>query len=675
MQLNNNYAQEIKFYRTNGPFGFQCSSFLNDSKNNLYATDYYTLYKSTDQGNTWNKILKPDSASCDLKIDKNDILYLGSNSGTFISLDFGASWKLGKDYVDSNLSDSKGGQYKLGGNGILYLNNMGEVWKDITPLNCRYEIKSLLIDNMDNIYIAGGNEGMVWNGGVFISTDAGNSWTEYFHGNECKLLHVNKMNEVFVDVCHTSIDSIYCTSNHGLNWTKILPGSYYDVLVNSDDRGTYLYTLFNSAYSQVYFKDYNSSTYTKILDTPRQAIAKYFHNGLILMSYLNGYGISKSSDYGKTWSTIWKDFSSAKVTSITKQGGLLFSTSRYGGVFKSTNNGNDWEYIGLIDYPLNCSAADQNGCLHIGGSGVVFRSTDLQNFEKQTQPGAMSITVLDTANVFYSNGFGDIYRSTDSGQNWSLSHLGGGVEFDRCVIDKQGRIYAANRENIIYSDDKGNTWSNTSFNIWRPLCIGVNSKNEIYVGTFDGLYKSSDRGISWEKIYDSSTLIADRIFIDSKDNIYFIANDFKAYYTMDLGKTWAQLRVGLNDLYVACIEEDADGHLLVGTDQGGVFRSKESIITSVENKKEVPNSIFLYQNYPNPFNPSTTISYSIPQKSFVELKVYDLLGREILILVNGEKLAGKYEVQFDGKELSSGIYFYKLQSGSFFQTKKFVLLK
>ena len=83
----------------------------------------------------------------------------------------------------------------------------------------------------------------------------------------------------------------------------------------------------------------------------------------------------------------------------------------------------------------------------------------------------------------------------------------------------------------------------------------------------------------------------------------------------------------------------------------------------------------LGQNYPNPFNPSTTIKYSIPTSEFVTLKVYDVLGEEVTTLVNEDKPAGSYEVEVNTAGLSSGIYFYKLQSGSFVETKKMILMK
>ena len=89
----------------------------------------------------------------------------------------------------------------------------------------------------------------------------------------------------------------------------------------------------------------------------------------------------------------------------------------------------------------------------------------------------------------------------------------------------------------------------------------------------------------------------------------------------------------------------------------------------------MPTEFSLKQNYPNPFNPNTSIQYTVSSNQFVSLKVYDILGNEIVTLVNEEKLAGKYEVEFDATELTSGIYFYKLTAGPFIQTNKMVLLR
>jgi hypothetical protein len=101
-----------------------------------------------------------------------------------------------------------------------------------------------------------------------------------------------------------------------------------------------------------------------------------------------------------------------------------------------------------------------------------------------------------------------------------------------------------------------------------------------------------------------------------------------------------------------------------------------NVLTDVKDKSgSVPTEYALYQNYPNPFNPATKIRYSIPKSSFVQLKVYDLLGNEIKSLVKEQQSAGYHEVEFNAGNLSSGIYFYRLQTDNFSVSKKLILMK
>ena len=90
---------------------------------------------------------------------------------------------------------------------------------------------------------------------------------------------------------------------------------------------------------------------------------------------------------------------------------------------------------------------------------------------------------------------------------------------------------------------------------------------------------------------------------------------------------------------------------------------------------KVPDKYVLYQNYPNPFNPSTKIRFDIPKSSLVKLSVYDMIGREVAVLVNSEIKPGSYEYQWDGANVASGVYFYKLQTEGFVQVKKMILIK
>ncbi len=105
------------------------------------------------------------------------------------------------------------------------------------------------------------------------------------------------------------------------------------------------------------------------------------------------------------------------------------------------------------------------------------------------------------------------------------------------------------------------------------------------------------------------------------------------------------------------------------------FGGGRGSVVEVENDANKPREFALYQNYPNPFNPTTHIRYTIPKNSYVTLKVYDALGSEVATLVQGEKPAGLYEVEFDASKLSSGIYFYELKANNNVITRKMILLK
>ena len=135
------------------------------------------------------------------------------------------------------------------------------------------------------------------------------------------------------------------------------------------------------------------------------------------------------------------------------------------------------------------------------------------------------------------------------------------------------------------------------------------------------------------------------------------------------------------------IESGDDNRMFDYSLQGAIINGKvygDTTITGIAGSKEIPKKFYLYQNYPNPFNPSTTIKYQIPKPGLVQLKVYDILGREVAILVNEYQTAGMHSIQFSSdnklqttnhKQLSSGIYFYRLKAGGFAETKKLLLLK
>ncbi|MDA3859933.1 MAG: phospholipase D-like domain-containing protein [Melioribacteraceae bacterium] len=136
----------------------------------------------------------------------------------------------------------------------------------------------------------------------------------------------------------------------------------------------------------------------------------------------------------------------------------------------------------------------------------------------------------------------------------------------------------------------------------------------------------------------------------------------------------------LHDIYIA--NQYMQAFKAMYNNVGGTTDFEIPTIVSVDENKSIPIEFVLEQNYPNPFNPSTTINYSIPVGNWlaqsstnVALKVYDILGRNVATLVNQEQSPGNYSVKFNASNLTSGIYFYKLQSGSFSEIKKMILMK
>jgi hypothetical protein len=161
----------------------------------------------------------------------------------------------------------------------------------------------------------------------------------------------------------------------------------------------------------------------------------------------------------------------------------------------------------------------------------------------------------------------------------------------------------------------------------------------------------------------------------SDTNLFAGTDGGGVFHSTNNGISWTEVNTGLTNFIVNALLVHGT-NLFAGTDNGVWYRPVSELITGIEDQSDrILSRFILEQNYPNPFNPSTTINYSVSSSEFVALKVYDVLGNEVATLVNEEKPVGSYEVNFDARGLSSGIYFYKLQSGNFIETKKMILLK
>jgi len=180
-----------------------------------------------------------------------------------------------------------------------------------------------------------------------------------------------------------------------------------------------------------------------------------------------------------------------------------------------------------------------------------------------------------------------------------------------------------------------------------------------FVSGNGGLYRTTDNGLSWQNIYADIKTYDLEFF--SKDLGYLVTKN-AVIKTTDGGKNWENYRAII--LLLGQKPEDLKR-------EGFVEITKHSSPGSISNNSG-PN---LITNYPNPFNPITKIKYEIKNAGNVSLKVFDISGKEVADLVSKQQAVGTYEVSFDGSNLTSGTYFYRLQTSDFAETKKMTLIK
>ena len=689
--FNSTNAQILNWYQTNGPQGIEKTrGFAGDSAGNIYLLTDRILYKSSDSAKSWQQLKIFDRTLSSITIDKNNGIVLNTNSGTaYISSDEGVTWDIDTQYEDIK-RDSGNGLYKVQNSRILRSSDSGVSWTDITPsVSAIATVNSLNIYN-DDFILCSASYDDPWGstaGGIYLSKDYGKTWEKFYEGSSCEILNISSTNQIYTRINR----SVYSAGDLSGSWKKLFDFLYYaEVMTN--DRGVYIF-LADTNSRLLHSSD--NITWNTIIQFNSVVELKFFVSGEnIIIGYYDRNGIYKSADSGTTWTVNKDDFFSLTANSLIRKDDKIYCATSYG-MYETEDFGNNWKLSGLENVELHYSSISSEGELYVGAwnvAGGIYKLSGENTFLKMSnglpadwRDNILAIKAVGPSNVIASgwwNTENNFYLSTDKGNSWTtLSNSGG---FNQIIVDSHGRIYCPNREYIIYSDDQGVTWDKTSFNVWRATSMAINSKDEIFAGTFVGIYKSTDRGSTWNQVYTPQGIsLIDYMFIDSKDNIYFIEDNRGRgqlyHYVYDNGPSWKKLNSQFYNLGVSSIEEDSQGHLLIGTINGGVFRSLEQIATPVIEKEEIPAAFKLYQNYPNPFNPSTVITYQLSLPGRVSLKVYDLLGREEAVLVNEFQQPGTYRYQFQpgrpDSKLSSGVYFYRIETGNFAETKKLILLK
>lgn len=399
-------------------------------------------------------------------------------------------------------------------------------------------------------------------------------------------------------------------------------------------------------------------------------------------------GIRRSTDDGNTWANLNDVYISRTI--IDAPDGNLYASiwpfPQPEGLYLSTDNGDNW------------------------GAPLVTVPTGDNIFSIAINPSTNPNTIF----VGTRNG---PLRSIDNGFNWSPAI--NGIPPNSWVrdieVDTSGIVVAATTKGLFTSTNNGDIWQQATgiaagdtivkliFD-YPPETDELAAQTRLLAGSDDGnLYQS----FAESKYLSTVLLVVFGSTYDIEISGYFIGflkslnkekwgistfprdvNGGGFRTSDDNGVTWEENNQGLPpDPKTSALSGYSDKAGTSGdvsfylgtfnnTNVGAKIYKINYKVSDVEQISTFTPKVYsLKQNYPNPFNPNTKIEYSIPEASFVQLKIYDILGNEVAELVNNELSAGVYRSDFTGIELSNGIYFYRIQAGSFVETKKMILLK
>lgn len=430
-------------------------------------------------------------------------------------------------------------------------------------------------------------------------------------------------------------------------------------------------------------------------------------NQNIIYAGSNTTGIWKSTNTGANWIQSNTGLTNTTVQAMgigTSNPNVIYcGTSQVGaspGIYRSTDAGGNWTQV---------------------NSGIVETSLGIQSIA--VDPANPDIAYVSVFDGLVDSPAG-VYKTTNGGINWNIANTGiGTVKNILSIIINPlnsnvlycgtsfGILSNMGPSHIYKSVDAAATWVDAS-NGLPPLstdvkpvrCLSISKADTslLLAGLFlntdslSGMYVTSNGGALWTRRHLGlpnivGTFPRSCIIRPGSTNEFYVGLGNTAntgvgvFKTTNAGLLWTDFNGGTlsNTTSIRAlnfrIQTDTTlyaggAHPTAATGQG-VFEYT-SILTGIGNQNEnSPEEYKLNQNYPNPFNPNTVISYLLPVKSFVSLKVFDISGKEIISLVNQNQNAGSYNYTFDGSGLTSGVYFYNLKTGEINITKSMMLIR
>lgn len=677
--------------------GGNTKAITKDSSGYLFAAaSSGQIYRSSDNGNSWLLFTNDfPNVGINCLISTINGTFAGTYPGIYKTTNHGLNWVACNNGLQSYpyiqcfaLKDNFIFAGALGGGYIYRSSNNGNYW--------------------DTLRLSGSAKTMVASGSVlYAEATAGPQGTMYKSTNNgANWISVNNGLPGFsmdnLEKCGNNVyasswgDGLFVTTNEGDNWTQLTGGN--GGIKTMESKGDTLVACYYFPNKTFYVTTNGGTTWqTKLSDLPESCLdyLLWTPSGFIGTSYL---GIYRSTNLGSNWINISNGYTDVEINYITARNNIVIATSMSQGTYRSTDYGLNWN---KSNYYLN-TFNWQNNILYSFNGSYIIRSTDLgSTFSQHGSPIPMGLSIssfvmwtnnMVSYNKFlvFSNPLSYIYRSTNDGVNWVQSNNGLPSNsyrstwlFNRDTICFIGMERTPSLGRVLFrSTNFGISWDSipntTSIALANIIAFNTND-NKFYLGMNGGVYLSSNLGNNWLPINNglpSSKNVTSLFF--NGDTIYASLKPGGIYRATIQNQTWFPYNDGLTNLSVNSLN-GSNNYLYAGATYGGFFRRQANIINSVENIYGVINDYKLYQNYPNPFNPTTKIRFNIPRwrgvGGWTTLRVYDVQGREVQTLVNESLKSGTYEVTFDGTTLNSGVYFYKLVTDGFTETKKMLIIK
>jgi len=553
------------------------------------------------------------------------------------------------------------------------------------------------LENLNGIHFVDPNYGFAVgnNGVVKKTTNAGLNWNTVSFPVTTNNLCVF-FTSYSTGYIGNSNFSVYKTTNGGLNWTAVPTGSNYAVksLYFLNDQTGWLGDFWGNIKKTVN----GGINWTQVYLMPGYD-SKVFAYGTDRIWAVDNYGYCAFSvNNGANFTNVrvmTDTLSGVKFVSST----LGFVCGDSGRVFKTVNGGSNWARantgtavkLNHIEWksPSNIWIAGNNGTIlssaNYGTSWSLY-SYGSNNLKSIDFPGASGVP---GSSGFAAGDFGTILRSDAFSYNSCIGSdtIRAGYPFYTFYMDSRTQmLYTASE--ILGNGGLAGNITKIGFNVAAAVPQTMNgfkikmkntSVNTIsafdntgMVIVYEDAYSVTGTGWRYIELYTPffwdgvSNLLIEVCF----NNSSFTTNSY-VFSTSAPGK----VIYGYQDLTSGdgCIDINTSSGVITGRPNLCIFSNM--IVGTGNPGNNLPAKYSLHQNYPNPFNPVTKISYELPKNGFTVLKVYNLLGREVRTLVNETKNAGRYSVDFNASELSSGVYFYTLRAGDFYETKKMMLVK